>query len=768
MKPRLVLKTTRPLRHTPFTLQKVLGCLLLLTVLFPIDVVAQGVLTNGGNASGSITASVTSNSWTFTANAGQNIALRLGSSGFQGKLQLFSPTAALLSTAGGNSPDWPLNYTATSTGTYTVVVSSFYAGGTGSYVLHFLQLPGSFVVPTGDDGGAMTNGGNHAGTLTVGDLDPWTFSANAGDNITLRLGSAGFHGNLVLYGPDGSQLKTAGGNNDDWSLGYTATSPGTYTVVVSSFYQGETGAYTLHFLQIPGAFIVPPGDEGGALTNGASHAGTITVGDLDPWTFTASAGDNIALRLGSSGFHGNLVLYGPDGASLKTAGGNNVDWSINYLATNSGTFTVVVSTFYQGETGSYGLSYIKIPGLISVPPGGDGGAMTNGGNHAGTLAVGDLDPWTFSASAGDNIALRLGSSGFQGNLVLYGPDGAQLKTSGGNNDDWSINYMATNNGTFLVLVSSYYQGGTGSYTLSYVKVPGAFVVPTGDDGGAMTNGGNHAGTLTVGDLDPWTFNANAGENVVLRLGSAGFQGNLMLYGPDGALLKTSGGNNDDWSISFMPTNSGTFTVVVGSYYQGTVGSYVLHYVKFPGAFIVPPGDTGGGMTGAGSYLGTLDLGDLEVWAFTACKGDPISLRLNSTNFQGSMSLYGPDGALLKTVGGNNNVWTLNYGATNCGRFEVVVSSYYAGGTGTYGLTANGLSDILRICIPSIAGNNMVLSGAGGPTGATFIVLQSTNVEAPLASWTPLWTNQFDAYGTFGHTNAYHPNVPQQFFRYRVP
>ena len=28
----------------------------------------------------------------------------------------------------------------------------------------------------------------------------------------------------------------------------------------------------------------------GALTNGGNHTGTITLGDLDPWTFTAAAG----------------------------------------------------------------------------------------------------------------------------------------------------------------------------------------------------------------------------------------------------------------------------------------------------------------------------------------------------------------------------------------------------------------------------------------------------------------------------------------------
>ena len=105
----------------------------------------------------------------------------------------------------------------------------------------------------------------------------------------------------------------------------------------------------------------------------------------------------------------------------------------------------------------------------------------------------------------------------------------------------------------------------------------------------MANGGNYSGTLTLGDLDLWSFTANAGDNVVLRLGSTGFQGNLRPYGPDGSLLMTSGGNNTDWALSYTATNSGTFTVLVSSYYPGDTGTYVLHFTQFPEAFIVPSG-----------------------------------------------------------------------------------------------------------------------------------------------------------------------------------
>ena len=42
-------------------------------------------------------------------------------------------------------------------------------------------------------------------------------------------------------------------------------------------------------------------------------------------------------------------------------------------------------------------------------------------------------------------------------------------------------------------------------------------------------------------------------------------------------------------------------------------------------------------------------------------------------------------------------------------------------------------------------------------------LTSPLVEAPLATWTPLFTNQFDFYGTFTRSNAYPRTEPRRFF-----
>src|ERR1019366_2106598 len=580
---------------------------------------------------------------------------------------------------------------------------------------------------------ALINGGNQTGTIfTNTTADSYTFTANTGDNVVLRLGTTGFYGNLNLYGPTGAFLKTAASGTDA-ELDYTATNSGTFTVQVSSYFAGGSGTYVLHLAQFPESFIGPGGDEGGPMTNGGNHAGTITLGDLDMWSLTANAGNNIVLRLGTVGFYGNLILYGPNAALLKTVA-SGFDAELDYTATNSGTFTALVGAYSSGGTGTYVLHLAQFPQAFIVPVGDEGGPMTNGGNYAGTNSLGDLDLWSLTANAGDHIVLRLGTVGFYGNLSLYGLNGALLKTIA-SGFDAELAYTATNSGTFTALVDAYASSGVGTYVLHLAQFPEAFIVPAGEQGGPMTNGGRYTGTNSLGGLDMWSFTANAGNNIVLRLGTTNFDGNLNLYGPNGALLKTAAFGTDA-ELDLTATNSGTFTALVSSYASGGTGTYVLHLARFPGAFIVPAGEQGGPMTNGATYVGTINRADEDLWAFTACTGDPINLWLSPTNFIGNLNLYGPSGALLKTAA-SATLAAITYTATNCGTFTVLVSSYSSGGTGTYGLTANGLSEELRLCSPVIKGSTLTLNGIGGATNATFVLYTTTNVTTPLGLWTPV-------------------------------
>ncbi len=257
--------------------------------------------------------------WSFTANVGDRVVVRVGAltstNSFNPWLRIYDPNGVLVADSGinnGNLPVEELALTATNTGTFTVLVSdsqNVFYGGTGAYRLYFGQFPGAFVVPVGDEGGALTSGSNYDGTIQLGDLDLWSFTANVGDRVVVRVGALTstntFNPWLRIYGPNGVLIADSGINNGGLpveELALTATNSGTFTVLVSdsqnAFY-GGTGTYRLYFGQFPGAFVVPAGDEGGALTSGSNYDGTIQLGDLDLWSFTANVGDRVVVRVGA-------------------------------------------------------------------------------------------------------------------------------------------------------------------------------------------------------------------------------------------------------------------------------------------------------------------------------------------------------------------------------------------------------------------------------------------------------------------------------------
>lgn len=306
----------------------------------------------------------------------------------------------------------------------------------------------------------------------------WTFTANAGDHVTLTMtklsGGAAFNPRLEVISPAGYSQGAASGNVGA-RLDLQAESSGTYIVLASDAFQAGAGSFQLQLAQIPEAFTVGSSDEGGGLTNGASHLGTITAGDVDLWTTTAHAGDRITLQLikvtGGAVFSPQLELFGPDGTRLGHDSGSLAS-RVDIQAAADGTYTIQVSAITPDGAGNYQLQLVQTPGALSVPSGDEGGPLADATNQNGTITVGDLDAWTFSANVGDHIALQLakvtGGATFTPQLELIGPDGTRRSVSqglAGANVDVAIE----TSGTYVALVSDANETGSGTYTLQ----PGA-------------------------------------------------------------------------------------------------------------------------------------------------------------------------------------------------------------------------------------------------------------------------------------------------------
>jgi hypothetical protein len=411
--------------------------------------------------------------------------------------------------------------------------------------------------------------------------------------------------------------------------------------------------------------------------------------------------------------------------------------------------------------------------------------LINGWTQGGTIApAGDSDTWTFSATKGDSIVIKVGrvtqTNNFSPRIRLFDPNSVQQALASSASAA-EIALTATNSGIFTVIVDDVTgTTATGTYVLTLAKTGSAIVVSPGDEGGPMTNGVAHQGNLPVGDLDLWNFTANAGDSIVLKAGQMSDTNNfdpwVRLYGPDGALVASSF-DTAAAEVTIRATNSGTFLVVIGNdpYYNAAgSGTYILTLAKTGTPIVVSPGGEGGSFSGAGLYNGSLPIGGVDLWTFTICAGELIDVRadeINQTNsFDPWVRLYGPNGLLIGSSYGTT-FGEVILTTTNGGTFIVLVSNnpYNSdAGSGNYKLTVNGLSDGFKTCSPVILGTNVNVGGVGGTPGTNAILYTTTNIATPVMFWTPIRTNPFDQFGVFQYTNGFNPAEPRRFYRLEQP
>jgi hypothetical protein len=115
-----------------------------------------------------------------------------------------------------------------------------------------------------------------------------------------------------------------------------------------------------------------------SLINGGVVSGAISVpGEKDSYTFTATVGESVQLRvadLSNNTFYPIITLYGPSGNYITYGTGQTVG-AITYTATVSGAYTVVVADNSSGyaATGNYNLEFKseyrpQAGGLLSHAP----------------------------------------------------------------------------------------------------------------------------------------------------------------------------------------------------------------------------------------------------------------------------------------------------------------------------------------------------------------------------------------------------------------
>jgi len=310
--------------------------------------------------------------FSFEAKAGQLASIELRSSEFDTYLLSGAPDGEQLENddLGSDQSRSSLTWRIEDSGTYDIYVTSYEAGETGRYSLDIQVLD---AIPPLDmrERGELSASDT---TLESGEFyDTFSFLAEPGDRIRVDLNSNEFDTYLIVVPPTGEQIE-----NDDAdsashsSLDFAASETGRYVVYATSYSEGETGDYLLTIAAAqPDENTTEIAQPEVILVDSTAH-GTLDSSDSsldegefrDLYTFSAEAGQAVRVELRSADFDTWLAVMTPSDDVFQ-----NDDFegavtlsSVALIIPETGTYTIIATSYDAGETGEYSLS------LESVEP----------------------------------------------------------------------------------------------------------------------------------------------------------------------------------------------------------------------------------------------------------------------------------------------------------------------------------------------------------------------------------------------------------------
>lgn len=542
-------------------------------------------------------------------------------------------------------------------------------------------------------------------------------------------------------------------------------------ITAGAFNVGESGGSDATLIMNGNSTITNSGD-----VNLANGGATATVNLNDTSVFHSQN----RIQIGGGGSTGTVVVANSGTMRINNAWfsiGNGNTGTGNLLIKDNGT-VYVSGDFNVTDTGtSVGSLTIQDNAVAS-------GNTFYVSKNGGTLGVVNMTGGTVSARAGESW---IGGSG-----------NGTFNQSGGT---FTVNnWMAIGrNG-----------GGVGVYNLS-----GGTIIKNGT-GNRVNVGENGTGTLNVSgsgsllmgtsDLDitsgngNGTINLNGGSITAVRITHVGggaatlnFNGGTLIAGANanpafiaggirayvmtnGAVIDTAGNSIAIAQPLLDATNgsgggltkigNGTLSLTAANTYSGLtrVNAGIL---AGTGSIAGPVTVASGGTIAVdASAIGTLTINN----SLTLLPGSTTSVKITSGGFDKFAGLTSVSfgGTLVVTNTAGPGVYKLfNIGGT--GNFSSI--KVLPAGAGSFNAATGELTITDKpaaINSVTFSGGKLNISGSGGAANATYSLLTSTNVAAPLSAWTTNVVGTFDGNGLFTNSITPTSGEPTRFYLIKTP
>ncbi len=331
-----------------------------------------------------------------------------------------------------------------------------------------------------------------------------------------------------------------------------------------------------------------------------SFSGRLTQGDatleegqlFDVYEVELVEGQEVTFELSSAAFDTYLAITGPnnetyfnDDAAVKVDGYFS---KLTIPVTQTGIYSVGVSSYGAGETGTYTVGIIKTDGVYDQ-------IVTD------TLARNDkkyqsgqfYDAYQHTFEKGQKASVVLSSLEFDAYLIIVTPSGEQLA-----NDDYEdqfglarVDFEVKETGVYTIAATSYEAGETGAYELAVNDGTKVVAPQQADANNAQQNDltasigrGSTTGQLSTSDtslqdgsyLDSYTISLERGQEISVSAVSAEFEVYIGLIKPSGEIIE--GNRSQDGTSARLDVSAdeaGVWYVIVTSATPGQLGSYLV-------------------------------------------------------------------------------------------------------------------------------------------------------------------------------------------------